>query len=71
MSYAVVALQEHAQLSADTFCRSFVQPMARRRGKTVRHSQPDASPPHPRLNIVSFYRPRDHESSPFFKIVRD
>ena len=71
MSYAVVALQEHAQLSADTFCRSFVQPTARRRGKTVRHSQLGASPPHPRLNIGSFYRPRDHESSPFFKIVRD
>jgi hypothetical protein len=72
MSYAMVALQERAQLSADTFCRSLFSPRtARRREKTVRHSHPDASPPHPRLNIGSFYRPRDHEVSPFFKIVRD
>jgi hypothetical protein len=79
MSYAVVALQEHAQLSADTFCRSFVQPTSRRRGKAVRQSRPDVSPPHPRpkpcperhRRIGTFYRPRDHEASPFFKIVRD
>lgn len=71
MSHAITALQEHAEAAADAFCRRFVKPLARKRGKAVQHSRPDASPPHSRPKIGRFYRSRDHEASPFFKIVRD
>jgi hypothetical protein len=71
MSHAVVGLQEHAEAAADAFCRRFIPPPARRRGRTVRHSRPGFSGQSPRPRLGKFYRPRDHEASPFFKIVRD
>ena len=73
MSHALAALQQHADTAAESFWSRSGQPPARRRGKAVRHSRPDDPPPHPRQRpkIGGFYRPRDHEASPFFKIVRD
>ena len=72
MSHALAAFQENAAVAADAFCRRFVQP-PRKRGKAVRHNRHVDTPPHPRQRpkIGGFYRPRDHEASPFFKIVRD
>ena len=73
MSHTLAALQQHVDTAAESFCRRSGQPPTRRRGKAVRHSRHVDSPPHPRPRpkIGGFYRPRDHEASPFFKIVRD
>jgi hypothetical protein len=71
MSYAITALQEHAQAAADVFCQRSAKPPARMRVRTVRHSRPCVPTQHPRPRIGKFYRPRNHEASPFFKIVRD
>jgi len=37
----------------------------------ARHSKPSVLKQCPRPKLGTFYRPRDHEASPFFKIVRD
>jgi hypothetical protein len=79
MSYAVVALQEHAATVADAFCRRSEPAPSRKGQQNVRNSQRCVRTEHPRpktcperrRRIGTFYRPRDHEASPFFKIVRD
>ena len=73
MSHTVTALQEHIQAAADAFCQRAGQPSSRRRRHAAWRSQPySAAPHHPRpAKVGKFYRPRDHEASPFFKIVRD
>ncbi len=77
---AVVALQEHAQTAADAFCSRDVQSPKRKSG-IVRHNKTVVLKQCPRPTCLlkprrrqepgSFYRPRNHEASPFFKIVRD
>ena len=74
MSASLPALQEQAQAAADAFCRRYIQPPRRKtRSKSgstrSRHGNPSA----PRTSSSSgkFYRPRDHEASPFFKIVSE
>jgi hypothetical protein len=48
-----------------------VHPPGRKQRHITRHSHANSTPPgKPRLKIGKFYRPRDHEASPFFKIVR-
>ena len=72
MSGSLPALQEHAQSSADAFCRRYVKPPARKQQHALRQSPPGSTPSDkPRPKVGAFYRPRDHESSPFFKVVRD
>jgi hypothetical protein len=70
MSYVVAALQDHAQTAADAFCSRYAQTPARK-GGIVRHSKPGVLKQCPRPKPGTFYRPRDHEASPFFKIVSD
>jgi len=74
VSASLPALQEQAQAAADAFCRRYIQPPRRKtRSKSgstrSRHGNPSA----PRTSSSSgkFYRPRDHEASPFFKIVSE
>ena len=68
MSYVVAALQDHAQTAADAFCSRYAQTPARK-GGIVRHSKPGVLKQCPRPKPSAFYRLRDHEASPFFKIV--
>jgi hypothetical protein len=71
MSHALAAIQENAASAADAFCRRS-EPAPSRKGQlNVRNSQRCVRTEHPRPKIGGFYRPRDHEASPFFKIVRD
>jgi hypothetical protein len=72
MSGSLPALQDLAQAAADVFCRRYVQPPKRKRRRVGTHAQCDiASALRSRPKPDKFYRPRDHEESPFFKIVRD
>jgi len=73
MSNALPVLQEYAQNAAVAFCGRFVPPSARNRMHTDRKRHPPvATTSHnPRPKVGKLYRPRDHEASPFFKVVRD
>jgi predicted RNA-binding Zn-ribbon protein involved in translation (DUF1610 family) len=72
MSVSLPALQEQAQAAADAFCQRYAQPRARKGRRSAGQSSPrDAPHRNPQPKIGKFYRPRDHEASPFFKIVRD
>ena len=73
MSGSLPALQQHAESTAEAFCQRYVQPPKKklRRGR-VRLSRCDSTSTHSqRQKPGNFYRPRDHEASPFFKVVRD
>jgi hypothetical protein len=72
MSGSLPGLQENAAVAAEAFCQRYVQPPKRRRRRVGTHAQCDiASALRSRPKPGKFYRPRDHEASPFFKIVRD
>jgi len=72
MSGSLPALQENAAVAAEAFCQRYVQPPKRRRRRVGTRAQGHiAAPPRPRPIPGKFYRPRDHEASPFFKVVRD
>lgn len=71
MSHALAAIQENAVSAADAFCRrSEPQPSRKQRGIAC-HNRQNTPARRTRLKPGTFYRPRDHEASPFFKIVRD
>ena len=72
MSHLLPALQENALAAADAFCQRFIQPPKGKRQKPVlQRQQAKREIQHPKAKIGTFYRPRDHEASPFFKVVRD
>jgi hypothetical protein len=71
MSGSLPALQEQAQAAADAFCERYVQPLAKRTAARRQYRSHDASSHDPPAKIGKFYRRRDHEASPFFKVVRD
>jgi len=72
MSGSLPALQDHAAAAAEAFCRRYVQPPKRRRRRAGTHAQSDITHAiRSRPKPGKFYRPRDHEASPFFKVVRD
>jgi len=71
MSHALAAIQENAAAPGDAFCRRYEPQASRKRRRIAFRTQPNTPTRHPRPKIGSFYRPRDHEASPFFKIVRD
>jgi ribosomal protein S27E len=72
MSGSLPALQEQAQAAADAFCRRYVQPPKRKPRRIGTHAQFDCTPAfRPRPRPCKFYSPRDHEASPFYKVVRD
>lgn len=73
MSGSLPALQQHAESTDEAFCQRYVQPPKKklRRGR-VRLSRCDSTSTHSqRQKPGNFYRRRDHEASPFFKVVRD
>jgi hypothetical protein len=57
--------------SADAFCRKYVKPAKHKQRRDATHAQSGCATTHSRPQPGKFYRPRDHEASPFFKIVRD
>jgi hypothetical protein len=64
-------LQEYANAASEDFCSRYVHLRARNKHKAPgnRHSGGTLSPgSHPQPG--SFYRSRNHEASPFFKVVR-
>jgi hypothetical protein len=70
VSGTLPALQENAATAAEAFCRRYVLPAKRRR--RVAHAHCDSKPTRAsRPKPGAFYRPRNHEASPLFKIVRD
>ena len=72
MSGSLPALQEHAAAAAEAFCRRHVQPPKRSQRRAGSHAPCDSKiSPASRPSPGKFYRPRDHEASPFFKVVRD
>ena len=72
MSGSLPALQEQAQAAADAFCKRYVQPHSRKGRQSARQSHSrEASTHDSHAKIGKFYRRRDHEASPFFKVVRD
>jgi len=72
MSGSLPALQENAAVAAEAFCQRYVQPPKRKRRRAGTYAQYDSPPTlRSRPNPGKFYRPRDHEASPFFQVVRE
>jgi len=73
MSGSLSALQEHASVAAEAFCQRYVQPPKRSQRCVGAHAQQCESKPLPgsRRKSGTFYRPRDHEASPLFQVVRE
>jgi hypothetical protein len=72
MSHSLPALQENALAAADAFCQRFIPPPKRKRQKPIlqsKQARPESQ--HSKAKAGSFYRPRDHEASPFIKVVRE
>ena len=72
MSGSLPGLQENAAVAAEAFCQTYVQPPKRSHRCAGAHAQCNSKPsPGSRPSPGKFYRPRDHEASPFFKVVRE
>lgn len=74
MSASLLALQEQAQAGADAFCRRYIQPprhKSRSKSGSTRSRHGNPSSHRTSSSSSKFYRPRDHEASPFFKVVRE
>ena len=72
MSHSLPALQENALRAADSFCQRYIPPPKKKQRRVLRLKQSGRPQrQHPRKNTRVFYQPRDHEASPFFKVVRD
>lgn len=71
MSHVLAAIQENAASAADAFCRRYEPQLSRKRRGIACRNRQNTPARHARPNPGTFYRPRDHEASPFFRIVRD
>ena len=72
MSGSLPALQDQAAAAAEAFWQRYVQPPKRSQRRAGAQAQCDSKPsPDSRPKPGKFYRPRDHEASPFFKVVHD
>jgi hypothetical protein len=71
MSHALAAIQENAASAADAFCPRHKPQLSRKRRGIACHNRQNTPARHARPKPGTFYRPRDHEASPFFRIVRD
>jgi hypothetical protein len=72
VSGSLPALQDQAQAAADAFCKRYVQPRSRKGRQCAGQSRSREASSHDLpAKIGKFYRRRDHEASPFFKVVRD
>ena len=72
MSHSLPALLDNALHAADAFCQRYIPPPKKKRRRVLRLKQSSCSQSQqPQKNNSPFYQPRDHEASPFFKVVRD
>ena len=80
MSRSLPALQEHARAASDAFCQRYDKPSRRKRRRNSRQTIEAVAPPNKqrpkacpeqRRRGSTVYRPRDHETSPFFRLVRE
>lgn len=71
MSGTLPELQQHAQERSGEFCARYVKPRRRKGRKARPGSSGDTPARRPQARPGSFYRPRDHEASLFFQVVRD
>lgn len=72
MSRSLPVLQDNALRGADEFCQRYIPPKKKQR-RVQRQKQPtiQQSKQQPQKNTGAFYKPRNHEASPFYKLVRD
>ena len=71
MSGSLPELQQQAQERAGEFCARYVKPRRVGGRKGCGRSPVDTPARRPQAKPGSFYRPRDHEASPFFQVVRE
>jgi hypothetical protein len=71
VSRSLPQLQQQAQERAEEFCARYVKPRRSKGRKTGSASSGDTPAKRPQARPDSFYRPRDHEASPFFQVVRE
>ena len=72
MSHSLPALQENALRAADAFCKRYIPPPKKKQRRVPRLKQSATLQRQDRRkNTDTFYQPRDHKASPFFKVVRD
>ena len=71
MSRSLPHLQEQALQRSDEFCARYSKPR-RRHGRKAGGATVGAAPAtRPRAKPATFYRPRDHEASALFQVVRE
>jgi hypothetical protein len=72
MSRLLPSLQDNALRDADSFCQRYIPPPKKKRQR-IQQLKQSGTPEEkqPQKNTGAFYQSRDHEASPFFKVVRD
>ncbi|MBD3321216.1 MAG: IS91 family transposase [Chitinivibrionales bacterium] len=70
MSGSLPQLQEQALHRSDEFCARYIKPH-RRHGRKAGARAVGALATRPQAKSAAFYRPRDHEASPLFQVVRE
>jgi hypothetical protein len=70
MSRSLATLQEHALSSGESFCQRYIK-SPKYKGNTKAQQDDTRAPKDIQHRTASgkFYRSRDHEASPFYKIV--
>jgi hypothetical protein len=63
--------QEHGQARSDEFCGRYATARCRRKGKSGQGWSDDSVLKRQGSSVERFYRPRDHEASPFFQLVTE
>lgn len=71
MSGSLPRLQEQALHRSDEFCARYVKPRRSHGRKADRAAVGAALATRPQAKPALFYRPRDHEASPLFQVVRE
>lgn len=71
MSGSLPQLQEQALHRSDEFCARYIKPRRRHGRKAGRATVGAALATRPQAKPAAFYRPRDHEASPLFQVVRE
>ncbi|MBD3242937.1 MAG: hypothetical protein GF331_20260 [Chitinivibrionales bacterium] len=71
MSGSLPQHQEPAGTRSDRFCARYGTPRRRLKGKRRQGWSDDSVLKRQRTSVERFYRPRDHEASPFFQLVTE
>jgi hypothetical protein len=71
VSGSLPQLQQEIGNRAGEFCARYVKPRRRTRRKAGRADADDSPARRPQPKPGGFYRPRDHEASPLFQVVRE